>query len=97
MQNETPGNDIVLTFLGIMLVLTAAYATGRLHQRLRTASDRDEAYAKGYDQATQSMWALAVRPVAPSVVPVPLEEPIPAGRHHVNNAATREIRLRARL
>lgn len=89
--DTSPGNDYVLALLGFLLVVSAAYAGGRLHQWMRTGADRDDAYRDGYDQATQSMWALAARPVAPAARPVPLEEPTPRGRHHVNQATTREI------
>lgn len=89
--DTSPGNNYVLTLLGFLLIVTAAYAAGRLHQRLRTAEDRDDAYRDGYDQATQSMWALAARPVAPAAHPAPLEERPARGRHHVNQATTREI------
>ena len=60
-----PGNSTVLVVLLAAFIACSAYAAGRLHQRIRTGRDRDEAYRDGYDTATRNVFSLAARLIGP--------------------------------
>lgn len=56
-----PGNDIIESLLGVLIVASCCYAAGRLHQWLRQGTERDDAFRQGYDSATRSLWSLTMR------------------------------------
>lgn len=56
-----PGNAVISSILGILLVITLCYAAGRLHQWHRATYERETAYRDGYDTATKSLFSLAAR------------------------------------
>jgi hypothetical protein len=47
--------------LAVALVIFAAYATGRVHQWYRRGFERDVAYREGYNQASRTLFHLAIR------------------------------------
>lgn len=56
-----PGNNILELVLALAFVIASGYASGRLHQWYRHGRHRDNAYREGYNQASRSMFDLAVR------------------------------------
>lgn len=56
-----PGNALLSSALGILLVVVLCYAAGRLHQWYRTTYEREAAFRDGYDTATRSLFSLAAR------------------------------------
>lgn len=57
-----PGNDVLLLTLTVSILLSSAYAIGRIHQCRRYGIERDEAYRLGYDKASLSVLALMANP-----------------------------------
>ncbi len=74
---------------GVFVVAVCSYAGGRLHEWIRRGRERDAAYRDGYNEATQALWAMAVKtrgaaaggPAAAS-----------RGRHQVDDRVTRDLR-----
>lgn len=62
-----PGNDILVGTFALMFALTAAYACGRLHAWYRQTNEREEAFQRGYDKATHSMYRLNMSKPAATV------------------------------
>jgi hypothetical protein len=50
-----PGNSAITIILALSIVLSSAYAIGRVHQRYRNGGARDTAYRNGYDKASHSI------------------------------------------
>lgn len=58
--------------LSVIFVVLTAYTAGRMHQWYRHSLERDVAYREGYNQASRSLFHLAVRtrPGKPPAPPV---------------------------
>ena len=52
---------IVQIALSVIFVVVSSYTVGRMHQWYRHSSERDVAYHEGYNQASRSLFHLAVR------------------------------------
>jgi hypothetical protein len=50
-----PGNDFLFLVLTLSILLSSAYAVGRIHQWHKHGVERDEAYRLGYDKASLSI------------------------------------------
>jgi hypothetical protein len=50
-----PGNDLLYLVLVLGIVISSAYAVGRIHQWHRHGLERDEAYRSGYEKASQAI------------------------------------------
>src|SRR4051812_16217494 len=83
-----PGNDLLFLVLTLSILLSSAYAVGRIHEWHRHGVERDEAYRRGYDKASLSIITMmnsqdhgrgGPRAVATSVVTVPSARR--SGRH----------------
>ncbi|GGQ40476.1 hypothetical protein [Couchioplanes azureus] len=58
----TPAGSIALQLaLSVAMVILTAYVSGRVHQWYRHGFDRDVAYREGYNQASHTLFQLAVR------------------------------------
>jgi len=67
----TPSGSIAVQLaLSVAMVIFTSYVAGRLHQWYRHGFDRDVAYREGYNQASHTLFQLAVRnhPVKPAAV-----------------------------
>jgi len=53
-----PGNDPLFLALTLSLLMSSAYALGRIHQWHRHGLERDEAYRRGYDKASLSILSM---------------------------------------
>jgi hypothetical protein len=53
-----PGNDPLVLALTLSIVMSAAYALGRIHQWRKHGLERDEAYRRGYDRASLSILSI---------------------------------------
>jgi hypothetical protein len=53
-----PGNDLLIVVLTLSVILSGAYAIGRIHQWQRHGLERDEAYHAGYDKASRSIMGM---------------------------------------
>ncbi|GAA3343254.1 hypothetical protein GCM10020358_81290 [Amorphoplanes nipponensis] len=90
------GSPTVQIALAVILVIVTAYAAGRVHQWYRHAFERDVAYREGYNQASRTLFPLAVRGMpgktgpgaAPADLPAdtaPIRAVVPfhpLGQHH---------------
>ena len=47
--------------LSVIFVIVSSYTAGRMHQWYRHSFERDVAYREGYNQASRSLFHLAVR------------------------------------
>jgi hypothetical protein len=56
-----PGNDPLFLALTLSLLMSSAYALGRIHQWHRHGLERDEAYRRGYDKASLSILSMMTR------------------------------------
>lgn len=61
-----PGNSFLVVVLTLSILVSSAYAVGRIHEWHRHGLKRDESYRLGYDKASHSMIGLmnAARPPA---------------------------------
>jgi hypothetical protein len=50
-----PGNDLLFLVLTLSILLSSAYAVGRIHQWHKYSLERDDAYRLGYDEASLSI------------------------------------------
>lgn len=50
-----PGNDLLFLVLTLSVLLSSAYAVGRIHQWHKYGIERDEAYRTGYDKASRTI------------------------------------------
>jgi hypothetical protein len=57
------GSTNVQIALAVIFVIVTAYAAGRVHQWYRHTFERDLAYREGYNQASRTLFHLAVRNV----------------------------------
>ncbi|MFI7603225.1 hypothetical protein [Actinoplanes sp. NPDC049681] len=58
----TPSGSIAIQLaLSVAMVILTAYVAGRVHQWYRHGFDRDVAYREGYNQASHTLFQLAVR------------------------------------
>jgi hypothetical protein len=57
-----PGNDLLIVILTLSVILSGAYAIGRIHQWHRHGQERDEAYHAGYDKASRSIIGMMGEP-----------------------------------
>lgn len=55
------GSPLISAGIGLILIVSVCYATGRIHQWYKTGDDRELAYRDGYDTATKSLFSLATR------------------------------------
>ncbi|UQU65765.1 hypothetical protein COUCH_05450 [Couchioplanes caeruleus] len=70
----TPSGSIAIQLaLSVAMVIFTAYVAGRVHQWYRHGFDRDVAFREGYNQASHTLFQLAVRnhPVKPAPVAAP--------------------------
>jgi hypothetical protein len=72
-----PGNQYLVIILTLGILLSSAYAVGRIHEWHRHGVKRDEAYRVGYDQASHTLIGL-METKGPSGVP-PTEAGIAPG------------------
>ena len=56
-----PGNNLLQVTLALAFVIASGYASGRIHQWYKHGLERDQAYREGYNQASRSMFDMAVR------------------------------------
>jgi hypothetical protein len=66
--------------LSVVMLVTASYVTGRVHQFFKQTDEREQAYRDGYNTATKTLFALATR-VAKGSPPMtaPVETPMMRG------------------
>ena len=53
-----PGNSAIIITLIFMIIVTSGYSVGRIHQRNMDTSVREEAYRKGYDKMSHSLFSV---------------------------------------
>jgi len=73
-----PGNNLLQVALALAFVIASGYASGRIHQWYKHGLERDQAYREGYNQASRSMFDMAIRsragkPLAAATPPVPVQ------------------------
>ena len=56
-----PGNSILQIVLAFAFVVASGYAVGRIHEWYRFGAERDESYRDGYDEASQSLFDMALQ------------------------------------
>jgi hypothetical protein len=56
-----PGNDPLFLALTLSLLMSSAYALGRIHQWHKHGLERDEAYRRGYNKASVSILSMMTR------------------------------------
>ena len=82
-----PGNSIIQILLALAFVVASGYASGRIHQWYKHGLERDHAYREGYDQASQSMFAMVTRDASRRpAAEVPVQSR--AGGGHINEPRT---------
>ena len=74
---EPPGNTILGSVFGLVMVIACSYAAGRIHQWYRTALERDEAWRTGYNLAATALFRHAVNVAGAAIARRPKEnEPV---------------------
>ena len=73
-----PGNNLLQVALALAFVIASGYASGRIHQWYKHGLERDQAYREGYNQASRSMFDMAIRsrsgkPLAAAAPPLPTQ------------------------
>ncbi|RZU50169.1 hypothetical protein EV385_1934 [Krasilnikovia cinnamomea] len=58
---QASGDLALQVVLAVAAVAAAAYVAGRVHQWYRHGLQREVAYRRGYDQASSTLFALAIR------------------------------------
>ncbi|WP_412752906.1 hypothetical protein [Krasilnikovia sp. M28-CT-15] len=58
---QASGDLALQAVLAVVAVAAAAYVAGRVHQWYRHGLQREVAYRRGYDQASSTLFALAIR------------------------------------
>lgn len=53
-----PGNDVLILALTLSVLMSGAYAVGRIHQWHKYGRERDEAYRIGYEKASRTIIAM---------------------------------------
>ena len=91
----TPSGSIALQLaLSVVMVVFTSYVAGRVHQWYRHGFERDAAYREGYNQASHTLFQLAVRthPAAPAPdAPVPARAVVPL--HHLEPLPVEPARM----
>ncbi|AGL20856.1 hypothetical protein [Actinoplanes sp. N902-109] len=78
----TPSGSIALQLaLSVVMVIFTSYIAGRVHQWYRHGFERDVAYREGYDQASHTLFQLAVR-----------NHPAASASPQVNRPGTAQVR-----
>ena len=70
-----PGNDPLFLALALSLLMSSAYALGRIHQWHRHGLERDDAYRRGYDKASLSILSMMTRQSLAGVGPLSADRP----------------------
>jgi hypothetical protein len=81
-----PGNDPLFLALTLMLLMSSAYALGRIHQWHKHGLERDEAYRRGYDKASLSILTMMNR-----------QSPAGAGRYSADRMQRSPLRHQGHL
>lgn len=81
-----PGNSFIQLLLALAFVIASGYASGRIHQWYKHGLERDHAFREGYDQASQSMFAMVTRSVPRRSAGEVTMQPHPGG--HINEPRT---------
>ncbi|WP_250009574.1 hypothetical protein [Actinoplanes sp. M2I2] len=55
-----PGNETIIFIIALGILLSGAYAFGRIHQWHKRGVERDQAYRTGYDKASRSIMAMII-------------------------------------
>ncbi|MFI5494888.1 hypothetical protein [Actinoplanes sp. NPDC051859] len=77
----TPTGSIALQLaLSVAMVIFTAYVAGRVHQWYRHGFDRDVAFREGYNQASHTLFQLAVRNHPVGINPT-ASGSLPSGSH----------------
>lgn len=74
--SAVPMNDFISWTFVVLLLITACYGIGRVHQWYRQGLERDDAFRDGYDKATRSLFGLATRVARPNA-PSPARRGLP--------------------
>ncbi|WP_250035972.1 hypothetical protein [Paractinoplanes maris] len=53
-----PGNEALIFLIALSILLSSAYAFGRIHQWHKRGVERDQAYRTGYDNASRSILSM---------------------------------------
>lgn len=53
--------DVIVNVFAVIFLVSLCYSAGRLHEFTRRVSEREEAFASGYNAATKSLFSLATR------------------------------------
>jgi hypothetical protein len=81
-----PGNSPLFIALTLSILMSGAYALGRIHQWRKHGLERDEAYRRGYDRASLSILStMTTRPGGPvaTVTPITAHPRARFGGRHV--------------
>lgn len=70
-----PGNDPLFLALTLSLLMSSAYALGRIHQWHKHGLERDEAYRRGYDKASMSILSMMTRRAPAGAAALAAERP----------------------
>jgi hypothetical protein len=79
-----PGNTSIIVILVLGIVVTSAYAIGRIQQWYLFGVRRDAAYRAGYDSASSHMLSVVANAAVPGES-TPAKKPVP-NNHVVQNA-----------
>lgn len=79
-----PGNTSIIIILVLGIVVTSAYAIGRIQQWYLHGVRRDAAYRAGYDSASSLMLSVVANAAVPGE-PTGAKKPVPSN-HVVQNA-----------
>lgn len=89
-----PGNNLLLLVLTLSVLVSSAYAVGRIHQWHKYGLERDEAYRLGYDKASLSIIELMAHrrslaaPESATGPPLPV---LPQARRSGRNVRARRL------
>jgi gentisate 1,2-dioxygenase len=61
-----PGNSFLVVIITLSILVSSAYAVGRIHEWHRHGLKRDEAYRLGYDKASVSMIGMMNTDIPPA-------------------------------
>jgi len=70
---DAPGNGLLQLIFAAAFVIASGYAFGRIHQWYRGGTERDAAYRRGYDRASDHMFDLALCTRADEATPLPAD------------------------
>ena len=77
-----PGNNFIQILLALAFVIASGYAAGRIHQWYKHGLERDDAFRNGYNEASRSMFDMAM---GSRRVSAAAEAAVGTGRHGVIN------------